>query len=93
MSLDLLLWKYHFDAAGKTGTSQSFIDTDNDGVIDMETITSAFVGYLPANNPKISITVVSPNSSHPNSSTDFASLVTLRITKAVTNKYNEMYGI
>ena len=82
-----------FDAAGKTGTSQSFIDTDNDGVIDMETITSAFVGYLPANNPKISITVVSPNSSHPNSSTDFASLVTLRITKAVTNKYNEMYGI
>ena len=82
-----------FDAAGKTGTSQSFIDTDNDGVIDTETITSAFVGYLPANNPKISITVVSPNSSHPNSSTDFASLVTLRITKAVTNKYNEMYGI
>lgn len=82
-----------FDAAGKTGTSQSFIDTDNDGVIDTETITSAFVGYLPANNPKISITVVSPNSSHPNSSTDFASLVTLRITKAVTNKYSEMYGI
>ncbi len=81
------------DAAGKTGTSQSFIDTDNDGVIDTETITSSFVGYLPANNPKMSIVVTSPNSSHPNSSTDFASLVTLRITKAVTNKYYEMYGI
>lgn len=81
------------DAAGKTGTSQSFIDTDNDGVIDTETITSSFVGYLPANNPKISIVVTSPNSSHPNSSTDFASLVTLRITKDVTNKYYEMYGI
>ena len=81
------------DAAGKTGTSQSFIDTDNDGVIDTETITSSFVGYLPANNPKISIIVSSPNSSHPGSSTDFASLVTLRITKAVTNKYYEMYGI
>lgn len=81
-----------FDAAGKTGTSQSFIDTDNNGVIDTETITSSFVGYMPANNPKISIVVTSPNSSHPNSSTDFASLVTLRITKQVTNKYVEMYG-
>lgn len=81
------------DAAGKTGTAQSFIDTDNDGVIDTETITSSFVGYLPASNPKISIVVTSPNSSHPNSTTDFASLVTLRITKAVTNKYYEMFGI
>lgn len=81
------------DAAGKTGTSQSFIDTDNDDIIDTETITSSFVGYLPADNPKMSIIVASPNSSHPGSSTDFASLVTLRITKAVTNKYYEMYGI
>lgn len=81
------------DAAGKTGTSQSFIDTNNDGVIDTETITSSFVGYFPASNPRLSIVVVSPNSSHPNSSTNFASLVTLRITKAVTNKYYEMYGI
>ena len=81
------------DAAGKTGTSQSFIDTNNDGVIDTETITSSFVGYAPAVNPKFSIMVTSPNSSHPNSSSNYASLVTLRITKAVTNKYYEMYGI
>lgn len=81
------------DAAGKTGTSQSFIDTDNDGIIDTETITSSFVGYFPYNNPKVSIVVTSPNSSHPNSATDYASLVTLRITKEVTNKYYEMYGI
>lgn len=81
------------DAAGKTGTSQSFIDTDNDGIIDTETITSSFVGYFPYNSPKVSIVVTSPNSSHPNSTTDYASLVTLRITKEVTNKYYEMYGI
>ena len=80
------------DAAGKTGTSQSFIDTDNDGVIDTETITSSFVGYVPDSNPKYSIVVTSPNSSHPNTNSDYASLVTLRITKAVTNKYYEMYG-
>ena len=82
-----------FNAAGKTGTSQSFIDTNNDGIIDTETITSSFVGYLPADNPRISIVVTSPNSSRPNPETDFASLVTYRITREVTNKYSEMYGI
>ena len=77
--------------AGKTGTSQSFIDTDNDGVIDTETITSSFIGYAPYDNPKMSIIVTSPDSSHPNSSSDFASLVTYRITREVTNKYAEIY--
>ena len=80
------------DSAGKTGTSQSFIDTDNDGIIDTETITSSYVGYAPANNPKFSIIVTSPNSSHPNSGTDYASLVTYRITREVTDKYYEMFG-
>ena len=80
------------DSSGKTGTSQSFIDTDNDGVIDTETITSSFIGYLPSDKPKMSIIVTSPNSSHPNSDIDYASLVTLRITKDVTNKYAELYG-
>lgn len=80
-----------WDASGKTGTSQSFIDTDGNGVIDTETITSSFVGYAPANNPIMSIMVTSPNSSHPNSGTDHASLVTLRITKEVTNKFFELY--
>ena len=79
--------------AGKTGTSQSFIDTNNDGRIDTETITSSFIGYAPYDNPKMSIVVTSPDSSHPNSSTDYASLVTYRITREVTAKYSEMYGI
>ena len=78
--------------AGKTGTSQSFIDTDNDGVIDTETITSSFIGYAPYDNPKMSIIVTSPDSSHPNSSSDFASLVTYRITGDVSKKYAEIYG-
>ena len=78
--------------AGKTGTSRSFIDTNNDDVIDTETITSSFIGYAPYDNPKMSIIVTSPDSSHPNSSTNFASLVTSRITREVTSKYTEMYG-
>ena len=81
-----------WDGAGKTGTSQSFIDTDNNGIIDTETITSSFVGYAPANNPVMSIMVTSPNSSHPNSNTDYASLVTYHITREVTNKFFELYN-
>lgn len=80
-----------WNAAGKTGTSQSFIDTDGDDVIDTETITSSFVGYAPADNPVMSIIVTSPNSSHPNSDIDYASLVTMHITRAVTDKFFELY--
>ena len=78
--------------AGKTGTSQSFKDTNNDNINDTATITSSFIGYAPYDNPKMSIIVTSPDSSHPNSGTDFASLVTYRITGEVTKKYTEMYG-
>ena len=78
--------------AGKTGTSQSFIDTDGNGVIDTETITSSFIGYAPYDNPKMSIVVTSPNSSHPNSNSNYASLVTYHLTQAITRKYGEMYG-
>lgn len=81
------------NSAGKTGTSQSFIDTDGNGIIDTETITSSFIGYAPFDNPKMAIVVTSPNSSHLNSNYDFASLVTYRITRRVTNKYYDMYGI
>ena len=80
-----------WDAAGKTGTSQSFIDTDGDGIIDTETITSSFVGYAPSDNPVMIIIVASPNSSHPNSDIDYASLVTMHITRAVTDKFFELY--
>ncbi len=82
-----------FQGAGKTGTSQSFIDTNEDGVIDTETISTAFVGYVPSNDPKISIVVTSPDSSRPYGKSDFASLVTMRITKEITDKYFSMYPL
>ena len=78
--------------AGKTGTSQSFIDTDGNGIIDTETITSTFIGYAPYDSPKMSIVVTSPNSSHPNSSITYNSLVTYHLTQAITRKYGELYG-
>ena len=78
--------------AGKTGTSQSFIDTDGNGVIDTETITSTFIGYAPYDNPKMSIVVTSPNSSHPNTSVQYNSLVTYHLTQAIARKYGDIYG-
>ena len=79
--------------AGKTGTSQSMKDTNNDGKNDTDTITSSFIGYAPYDNPKMSIIVTSPDSSHPNSKSNFASLVTYHMTQRITEKYQELYGI
>ena len=79
--------------AGKTGTSQSMKDTNNDGRNDTDTITSSFIGYAPYDNPKMSIIVTSPDSSHPNSKSNYASLVTYHMTQRITEKYQELYGI
>lgn len=77
------------NSSGKTGTSQSFIDTDDDGKVDTETITSSFVGYSPSDNPKMSIVVVSPDISVPDSTTYG---VTRNISAQVVNKYFELNG-
>ena len=66
------------NSAGKTGTSQSFLDTDNDGVVDTETISTSFVGYAPGDNPIMSLVVVSPDVSLPDA--NYTSQVTKRIT-------------
>lgn len=77
------------NSSGKTGTSQSFIDTDDDGKVDTETITSSFVGYSPSDNPKMSIVVVSPDISVPDSTTYG---VTRNISAQIVNKYFELNG-
>ena len=48
-------------AAGKTGTSESFMDTNGDSIVDKETISTSFVMFYPYDNPKISISMTSPN--------------------------------
>ena len=81
---------YQYNASGKTGTSQSFIDTNGDGTVDTETITSSFVGYAPSENPKMSVIVVSPDISHESNYT-YQSAVTKRITTNIVNKFFEIY--
>ena len=82
-----------YNPAGKTGTSESFLDNDGDGVIDTETISTSFIGYAPFDNPKITITVTSPDVSYIHSSSDYMSLVTRRISKKVTDTYFSMYPV
>jgi len=73
------------NSSGKTGTSESFMDTDEDGAIDTETISQAFIGYAPSDNPKFSIVVTSPDAVNPNTNINYSTMVTRRITKRVTD--------
>ena len=78
------------DAAGKTGTSETFIDTNDDGKIDTGTISNAFVGYSPSQNPQMSIAVITPDVSHYENNSNFISYVNRRIARNVSNKYFEL---
>jgi cell division protein FtsI/penicillin-binding protein 2 len=73
------------DPSGKTGTSNSFKDTDNDGIIDRETISKAFIGYAPSDNPNFSIVILSPNVSDLNYS-EYVPSVNYKISERVSNK-------
>lgn len=79
-----------YKAAGKTGTAQSFIDTNLDGKIDKETISASFGAYMPYDNPKISIVVFSPNVSDKSSS--YMSKVNRKITREATDLYFQKYS-
>ena len=80
-----------YKPAGKTGTSQSFVDTDGDGVVDLETITNTFVAYAPYDNPKVTFTVISPDIYYQGAPSSYESTVNKRISQQVSNKYFEMY--
>lgn len=79
-------------AAGKTGTSQSFVDSDNDGKIDHETISHTFVAYAPYDNPRVSFSFVSPDVYDASSNSNYKSPVNKRIVRSVTDAYFELYG-
>jgi len=68
-----------YNPIGKTGTAQSFIDTNMDGKIDTETVSTAFVGVAEG----VTFVVLSPNVS--SRKTSFTSKVNKRITKDITD--------
>lgn len=80
-----------YKPAGKTGTSQSFIDTDGNGIVDKETISNTFAAYAPYDNPNVSFTVVSPDIYHYDNNSSTRTIVNMRIAKEVSKKFFEIY--
>ncbi len=78
--------------SGKTGTSESFLDTNGDGKVDTETLSNAFVGYAPSDNPVMSITVTSPDLVDPNGKSSSRSYVNHQLSRAISNKFFELYN-
>ena len=72
-------------AAGKTGTSESFMDTDGDLVVDKETNSTSFVMFYPYDKPKISISMTSPNIS---SNSNYTYPLNKYVIKRITNQIN-----
>ena len=79
------------DPAGKTGTSETFYDSNLDGKVDTETYTKSFVGFAPFDNPVKSIVSISPHISHKNGKTSYTSNVNKRITSRICNIFFEIY--
>ena len=82
---------YVHNPAGKTGTAQSFLDTDKDGTIDTATTTSTFSAYAPYYNPEVVFTIISPDVAPEDVTYNGMSKVNKRITQKVSKKYFEIY--
>ena len=82
---------YGYNPAGKTGTAQSFLDTDGDGKIDTATTTATFSAYVPYDNPEVVFTVISPDVAPEEVSYEAMSHVNMRISQKVSKKYFEIY--
>lgn len=73
------------NAVGKTGTSESFMDTNGDNIVDKETNSTSFVMFYPKDNPKVSISMTSPNISV---SGNYTYPINKIVIKRITDKIN-----
>lgn len=73
------------NAVGKTGTSESYIDSNYDGAIDSYVLSNTFIMYAPYDNPKYSIVVISPNTSNLNGKSTYRSPVNRLIARNIND--------
>lgn len=83
---------YIDNPAGKTGTSESFLDTNNDGKVDTATLSKTFAGYAPYDNPVMTLTVTSPDLINPNTNVDYNSYANNRISRRIATRFFESYN-
>lgn len=50
-----------YNASSKTGTSESILDSDKDGIVETFATTRTFISYMPSDKPEYSLVIVSPN--------------------------------
>lgn len=82
-----------YKPAGKTGTSQSFVDTNGDGKIDKETITTTFSSYAPYDDPIVTFTIVSPDISNYDHRSNYQSNINSRLMRRISKIYFDKYNI
>lgn len=80
-----------YKAAGKTGTSESFLDTDGDGIIDKSTFSNTFGAYAPYDNPRVSFMVISPDIYYKETPSTTRAPINRRISSRISQKYFEIY--
>ena len=83
--------KLLYQPAGKTGTSETYMDSDGDLKDDLKTITETSAMYFPYDNPKYSIVIISPNSSHYLGKTSYIAPINSKISKKLTKNMFENY--
>ena len=76
-------------SAGKTGTSESFMDTNGDNIIDTKTTTITYAMYAPLDNPKYSIIMVSPNIKYTNKNSDYKYPINAVVMRQVSKLVSE----
>ena len=81
----------NYKPAGKTGTSESFYDYDNDGMNDVKTITSTYAMFAPYDSPKYTVVVVSPNVGHYNGKTNSMAYINRYLSNDITELIYEKY--
>lgn len=81
----------NYKPAGKTGTSESYYDNDNDGINDVKTITSTYAMFAPYDDPKYTVVVVSPNVGYYNGQNSNMAYINRYLSNDVTKKIFENY--
>ena len=74
-----------FKPAGKTGTSETYFDKNQDGKGDVLTITNTYAMYAPFDDPKYTMVTISPHVSHYEGRTDAFAYINRYISKAVSD--------
>lgn len=81
-----LLASSKMDVAGKTGTAETYAENVNDPNNPYSVVTSTFIGYAPASDPEISVSVVLPRLENESAKAN------LLIAKDIFDTYADMYG-